>query len=185
MNTPPKPWKRWAVLGAAGAVTLVLVLHGGSGDDDAVVQPVARDSAQSGDTSHDTTAHHGAAVETADAPAVPSRDKVATSAQNNPFAPHGWLPPPPPPLPVAPPPPPPPPPPPTAPPVPFKFIGQYAEKGGGTKPAAFLTKGEALFVVHVGDTVENTYKIESFDAARVVVTYLPLKQRQNIEVSGG
>jgi hypothetical protein len=182
MNTPPKPWKRWAVLGSAAAVTLVLIFNGGPGDDSAVVQPVVRDGAAA-DTSREASKH--AVAEAADAPNVPARDKVQTAAANNPFAPHGWLPPPPPPLPVAPPPPPPPPPPPTAPPVPFKFIGQFAEKSGNAKPAAFLTKGEALLVVHVGDVLENTYKVESFDAAHVVVTYLPLKQQQNIDVSGG
>jgi hypothetical protein len=37
----------------------------------------------------------------------------------------------------------------------------------------------------VGDVVENTYRVESFNAAQVVVTYLPLQQRQTIDVSGG
>ena len=67
--------------------------------------------------------------------------------------------------------------------MPFKFIGQIEDKAA--KPAAFITKGDALFVVHVGDVVENTYRVESFNAAHVVVTYLPLQQRQTIEVSGG
>jgi len=67
--------------------------------------------------------------------------------------------------------------------VPFKFIGQIEDKSA--KPAAFITKGDALFVVHVGDVVENTYRVESFNAAQVVVTYLPLQQRQTIDVSGG
>jgi hypothetical protein len=75
------------------------------------------------------------------------------------------------------------PPAPTAPPVPFKFVGLIEEKAA--KPAAFIAKGDALFVVHVGDVVENTYRVESFNSAQVVVTYLPLKQRQTIEVTGG
>jgi len=75
------------------------------------------------------------------------------------------------------------PPPPTAPPVPFRFVGLLEEKA--SKPAAFIAKGDALYVVRVGDVVENTYRVESFNSAQVVVTYLPLQQRQTIEVTGG
>jgi len=39
--------------------------------------------------------------------------------------------------------------------------------------------------VHVGDVVESTYRIESFNSAQVVITYLPLQQRQTIDVTGG
>lgn len=106
--------------------------------------------------------------------AVPSGDGQA-------FARLSWLPPPPPP---AAPPPPPPAPAPTAPPLPFTFVGMV-EDGMG-KPQAFLAKGDILLVVTVGQLLENnTYRVDSFDANQVVITYLPLTTKQTIDVSGG
>jgi hypothetical protein len=107
--------------------------------------------------------------------AVPSGEGEAFSRLN-------WLPPPPPP-PAAPPPPPPAPVVPTAPPLPFTFVGMV-ENGMG-KPQAFLAKGDALLVVSAGELLEsNTYRVDSFDANRVVITYLPLGTKQTIDVSG-
>ncbi len=177
-------WKRLALLAGAGAVTFLVVFRASEGgEDSAVVRPVARAAPGGGEPAAAPTRASGTAAEhPGEPPDVPKRARVAQGARSDPFAPHGWTPPPPPPLPVVVVPPPPPPPP-TAPPVPFKFIGQIEDKAA--KPAAFITKGNALFVVHVGDVVESTYRIESFNAAQVVVTYLPLKQRQTIDVSGG
>jgi hypothetical protein len=94
-----------------------------------------------------------------------------------------WLPPPPPPPPPPPAPPPPPPVAPTAPPLPFTFIGMVER--GADKPQAFLSKGDALLIVAKGDLVDgNTYRVESLSPTQVVLTYLPLDQRQTIEVSG-
>jgi len=180
-------WVRAAILAAAGAAIFAVAMHFSGSDNDGVVESVSR----SGDTTA-AAPHAGAEPSRAtpaaqgapEAPSLPTRSKIAGSADKDPFAARGWLPPPPPPLPVsaieaapalAPPP--------TAPPVPFRFVGLIEEKSA--KPAAFIAKGDALFVVHVGDVVENTYRVESFDSAQVVVTYLPLQQRQTIEVTGG
>ncbi|HYL72433.1 MAG TPA: hypothetical protein VEY89_14125, partial [Candidatus Dormibacteraeota bacterium] len=69
------------------------------------------------------------------------------------FASHSWY--------VAPPPPPPPPvgeapppPKPTAPPLPFTYMGSYAPNGA--KPVFFLTQGDRVYDVHIGDTLDNT-----------------------------
>jgi len=178
VKTSGTRWGRLALLAAAGALAFVYFSRGG--DDSQIVQPVVR--ADGGSAPQASGAAGRNAERIAEAPDVPTRTPVSKDAHRDPFAAKGWLPPPPPPLPVVELPPPPPPPP-QAPPVPFKFIGQIEDKSA--KPAAFITKGEALFVVHVGDVVENTYRIESFSAAQVVVTYLPLQQRQTIDVSGG
>jgi hypothetical protein len=53
------------------------------------------------------------------------------------------------------------------------------------QPTAFLAKGEALHVVKVGDIVDDAYRIESLSPAKVVITYLPLKQQQTLSVEGG
>jgi hypothetical protein len=177
-------WFRPAILTAAGAATFAAAFHF-SASDGGVVQSVARagDAAASAEPAHAAPAP-GAATAAPVAPPLPTRSKITQSAAKDPFAARGWLPPPPPPAPapvvavVAEPPPPP-----TAPPVPFRFVGLLEEKA--SKPAAFIAKGDALYVVRVGDVVENTYRVESFNSAQVVVTYLPLQQRQTIEVSGG
>jgi hypothetical protein len=78
---------------------------------------------------------------------------------------------------------PPPPSPPTAPPLPFSFVGLLEQKSG--KPTAFLAKGEALVVAGVGDVIDGTYRVESLSPTGVVVTYLPLSQRQTVGPSGG
>jgi hypothetical protein len=187
-------WIKPAVLIAAGAATFAIAFHfSGSGGDD-IVQPVARSADHSGIAASAATVPAGLAPATnapgaaraGDVPAAPDlprRTSITASASKDPFAPKGWLPPPPPPLPAAPAMAAPPPPPPTAPPVPFRFVGLIEEKSA--KPAAFIAKGEALYVVHVGDVVETNYRVESFNSAQVVVTYLPLQQRQTIEVTGG
>jgi hypothetical protein len=53
------------------------------------------------------------------------------------------------------------------------------------RPTAFLAKGDALHVVGVGDVVDSTYRIESLSPTQIVVTYLPLNQRQSLSVDGG
>jgi len=181
VNTTGTRWKLLGLLAAGGALAFYLLSEATGGSEDAVVKPVVRESAHPAGAGEPPA--RAAAEKPAEAPDLPSRSKLAESARSDPFAPKGWTPPPPPPPPPVAAPPPAPPPPPTAPPVPFKFIGQIEDKAA--KPAAFITKGDALFIVHVGDVVENTYRVESFNAAQVVITYLPLQQRQTIDVSGG
>ena len=179
-------WVRPAVIAGAGALVLAVALHFAPSNGDGVVQSVAHagDSPANAVRAGAEPAQAAPAPAGSGAPDLPTRGRIDQSAAKDPFAARGWLPPPPPPAPApvvpvvaeAPPPP-------TAPPVPFKFVGLIEEKAA--KPAAFIAKGDALFVVHVGDVVENTYRVESFNSAQVVVTYLPLQQRQTIEVTGG
>ena len=112
----------------------------------------------------------------------PDRGEVKTDAAGNPFRSSNWAPPPPPPpapVVVAPAPPPPP----KAPPVPYRFVGKLEAKNAA--PRAFLAKGEALLIVSAGDLLDNLYKVESLGQTEVVLTYLPLNQRQSIPISGG
>ncbi len=181
-------WVRPAVLTAAGAATFAVALHFSASSSDEVVLPVTRPLPAGAPRPAPSVTAGAAAPRAADAqassaPDLPTRSRIPQSASKDLFAPKGWLPPPPPPPPPVAAPPPPPPPPPMAPPIPFRFVGLLEEKS--SKPAAFIAKGEALYVVHVGDVVENTYRVESFNSAQVVVTYLPLQQRQTIEVTGG
>lgn len=74
---------------------------------------------------------------------------------------------------------PPPPPPPQAPPLPFIYMGRLSEDANTT---VFLTSGDRNFVVRPGDVIDNTYKLESVSDSAVVLTYLPLTQRQTLPI---
>jgi hypothetical protein len=114
--------------------------------------------------------------------ALPERAPLDVQVRADPFA--GSPPPPPPaPPPTPPPKPAPPPPPPAAPPLPFCFVGMLEQKSA--RPTAFLAKGEALHIVAVGDVIDGTYRIESLSPTQIVVTYLPLNQRQTLSPAGG
>jgi hypothetical protein len=106
---------------------------------------------------------------------------VEPGASGSLFAAHSWY--------VAPPPPPPPPPVPaaslappvpTAPPLPYQYIGSYTPDG--QQPVLFLSKGDRVFDVHVGDTLEDTYSVDGFDKSRILLTYKPLKIQQQLIV---
>ena len=100
------------------------------------------------------------------------------------FAVHSWY--------VAPPPPPPPststasvslaPPVPTAPPLPYQYIGSY--KPDGETQVFFLTRGDRVYDVRLGDTLESTYSVDSFNGAQLVLTYKPLNIQQQL-IAGG
>ena len=79
---------------------------------------------------------------------------------------------------LPPPPPPPPPPEPTAPPLPYTFVGSYSP--AGAPPVYFLSKGEAVLDVRVGDKLDGVYQLESAEGGQLVFVYLPLNIRQNI-----
>jgi hypothetical protein len=97
------------------------------------------------------------------------------------FAAHSWY--------VAPPPPPPAPvvtapvepPKPEAPPLPYKFIGSYTPDG--EKTVFFLSAGDKVFDVHVGETIDNTYSIDSYSNGQLVLTYKPLNQQQQLQLT--
>lgn len=76
-------------------------------------------------------------------------------------------------------PPPPPPPPPQAPPLPFIYMGRLNEEQNTT---VFLTAGDRNLVVKPGDVIDNTYRIEQVTDSSVVMTYLPMNQRQTLAI---
>jgi hypothetical protein len=87
---------------------------------------------------------------------------------------------------IAPPPPPPvavivpPPPPPSAPPLPFSFMGSYKSQDG--IPTFFLTAGDRVYDVKVGDTLDNTYSVDGVKSGQLLLTYMPLKIQQSLAV---
>jgi hypothetical protein len=89
---------------------------------------------------------------------------------------------------VAPPPPPPAPvvevvpPPPTAPPLPFTVMGSYARPGDST--VYFLTRGDRVFDVHIGDTIDDTYSVDNAEGGVLTLTYKPLNIKQTLAIGG-
>jgi hypothetical protein len=70
-------------------------------------------------------------------------------------------------------------PPPQAPPLPFAYIGRLSEDRDTT---VFLAMGERNLVLKPGDVIDNTYKLEEINDSGVVLTYLPLSQRQTLPI---
>ena len=143
-----------------------------------VIEPVTRPAGINKHKRSDTSV--AAAAETLSKKIVlPVRANLDQTGASDLFASNSWTPPPPPPPKPLPPPPPPPP---TAPPIPYNFVGLLQDRA---KPTAFLAKGDNLLVVTAGDTFDGTYRIESVSASEIVLTYLPLNQRQSILIPGG
>jgi hypothetical protein len=88
-------------------------------------------------------------------------------------------PPPPPPAPVVAPPPPPAP---VAPPLPFTVMGSFSRPGERT--TYFLTRGDRVFDVHVGDTIDNIYSVDGEAGGELRLTYKPLNAQQTLPLGG-
>lgn len=71
----------------------------------------------------------------------------------------------------------PPPPPPQAPPLPFTYVGML---GSEDETIVFLAQQETNHAVKKGDVINGTYRVDEIDDGRVVLTYLPLDQRQTL-----
>jgi hypothetical protein len=67
-----------------------------------------------------------------------------------------------------------------APPVPYRFAGKIIT---GSEEEVFVSKGDAVVPVKVGDTLDGMYKVESISAERIEIVYLPLGTRDRIVVS--
>jgi hypothetical protein len=72
-----------------------------------------------------------------------------------------------------------PPPAPVAPSLPFTYMGSM-EDGGHL--VVYLAKGERAYSVGVGDTIEETYRVESMDGGQIVFTYLPMSIKQTLKI---
>lgn len=68
-----------------------------------------------------------------------------------------------------------------APPLPFRVLGRYEEEGHVT---VFLQRDDQNLVVRVGDTIGETYKVESLKGSVLTLRYLPLNQVQTLDTAG-
>jgi hypothetical protein len=67
----------------------------------------------------------------------------------------------------------------TAPPLPFRVLGSYVQGG---QVLVFLQQNDTNLVVRVGDTIGETYKVDSLDGSTLKLRYLPLDQVQTLEL---
>ena len=68
---------------------------------------------------------------------------------------------------------------PQTPPAPFKVIGRYEESG--QPPGFFLEHQQKTMVARSGDQLTPEWKVESAEAGRIVLHYLPSSQSQTLE----
>jgi len=62
----------------------------------------------------------------------------------------------------------------SAPPVPYRFVGTVKH---GKETVYALAKGDSVFPINTGDTLEGTYRVEEITPQMVTLTYLPLEER--------
>lgn len=69
--------------------------------------------------------------------------------------------------------------PPRAPPLPFQFFGRMVDNGA---TVVFLNRNDDVYAVKEGDTIGSSYRVEEINGSEIVITYLPLKQRQKLPI---
>ena len=178
--------QRWLAIAALGIVTLILALKAPAPEESLPLNKVrANTSSASNENSSkqaNTNANNKQLASTENLSLDTLEPRKMAQLDRDMFKSKSWyIPPPPPPKPkyVAPPPPPPPPPP-SAPPLPYKYTGSFQEPG--QKMVVYLSRGDRLYSVSAGDTIEGTYKIEGINAGQLVMLYLPLNIRQNLRI---
>ena len=120
------------------------------------------------------TAQDPAGATGAKQPAIPERSTLGRIA-SDPFSAHSWLPPSKPAAAVATAPPPP-----VAPPLPYRFAGQFYRESG---TEVYLAKGEEIFPVKEGDTLEGQYKVEAVTSSEVRFLHLASSTTQTMQFS--
>ena len=72
------------------------------------------------------------------------------------------------------------PPAPTAPPMPYRYAGKL-EQGG--RQSVLLAKGDMVFPINEGETLDGAYRVESIGETQITLTYLPLAREERIPVN--
>jgi hypothetical protein len=110
---------------------------------------------------------------------LPRRESIGRPAGEL-FLPQSWSPPPAKPRSVAvKPAPPPPPEKPAAPPVPYRLVGKMVHE---EQPQIVLAKGDAVFTVREGDTLDDGYRVVGIRADHVTLVYLPLDVQHTLRL---
>jgi hypothetical protein len=105
-------------------------------------------------------------------PSIPARSTLGRTASDL-FSVHSWMPklkPSAAAAPVAP----------TAPPLPFRFAGQFYRDSG---TEVYLARGEEIFPVKEGDTLDGQYKVEAVTGSEVRFLHVPSGMAQTMQFS--
>src|SRR5437870_2597206 len=116
--------------------------------------------------------HSAAPASQATQPGIPARSVLGRIAAD-PFSAHSWMPRPKPTVVTAPPDP-------VTPPLPYRFAGQFHRESG---IEVYVARGEEIFPVKEGDTLDGQYKVDSVSATEVSFVYLPSGARQTMQFS--
>lgn len=69
---------------------------------------------------------------------------------------------------------------PTAPPLPYAYMGRYEQ---GDEPTLyFLVRDDRTYDVHIGDTLDGTYRVDGVSNGQLMFTYLPLNTSQGLRL---
>lgn len=68
---------------------------------------------------------------------------------------------------------------PTAPPMPYRFAGKLLR---GDEVSILLSKGDAVFAIKQGQTLDGSYRVESISDTEVTLVYLPLRHQESIPI---
>jgi len=71
------------------------------------------------------------------------------------------------------------PPAPAAPPMPYRYAGKLVQGG---RQSVLLAKGDMVFPVSEGETLDGAYRVESVGETQITLTYLPLAHEERIPV---
>lgn len=63
--------------------------------------------------------------------------------------------------------------------MPYRYAGKVLHEG---RMKIFLAKGDEVFAVRKGDTLDRVYRVQSIEKTRITLLYLPLGRRQTIPV---
>src|SRR6266853_877208 len=163
MRRPPRIAVLIAML--AGSAAWVAIDLGGPGAPTAVKAPA---SGASGDAEH-----AAAPASEAKHPGIPARFALGRIAAD-PFSAQSWLPRRKPAVVSSAPPEP------VTPPLPYRFAGQFHRESG---MEVYVARGEEIFPVNAGDTLDGQYKVDSVSTTEVSFIYLPTGARQTLQFS--
>lgn len=174
---------RQLALGAALIVAAGFAFFGDKAPSGEVVEAAPRNAGKTAPALATAPAPAPARLVTASKPvaaaevlALVPRDRLmeqGTGSGGGVFGVQNWTPPPPPP------PKPAPPPPPTAPPLPFTYLGKVLENGVWE---VFLARGGETLIVRNAMVIDGVYRIDAIAPPSMTMTYLPLKQVQQINI---
>ncbi|TMH21005.1 MAG: hypothetical protein E6H70_00115 [Betaproteobacteria bacterium] len=134
--------------------------------------PAAPTSAKAPASGAPQDPERSAAASQAKPPGIPARSVLGRIAAD-PFSAQSWLPRRKPAVVSAPPDP-------VTPPLPYRFAGQFHRESG---IEVYVARGEEIYPVKAGDTLDGQYKVDSVSATEVSFIYLPSGARQTVQFS--